>query len=308
MPVTGSFERLFGRGVYMRSKGLPFEGIKNARDLGGIVTKDGHVVRRGKLIKSGSICDATGNDLRILMDAYKLKVVVDLRTEMEREKMPDPCLLGVAQIWNPLFKSDTQGLGVFKADSSDILYNHLKSIFVVSSRNDEALEVAVQQVQDMIRKENFRPEEYMLRLYQKFINNQVVQKQVKQFFSLLTNNRGGAILWHCSAGKDRAGMLTALLLYALGVSKETIIEDYMASAESSEDAVEYILDRLFPGKDCQSICYREIAKQIFSVRACYIESFFEAIERDYVSIDNYLQKAIEIHVDNIVRLKTLYLE
>ena len=56
---------------------------------------------------------------------YKLKVVVDLRTEMEREKMPDPCLLGVAQIWNPLFKADTQGLGIFKADSSDVLYNHL---------------------------------------------------------------------------------------------------------------------------------------------------------------------------------------
>ena len=287
---------------------IPFEGILNARDLAGIETADGHKIKKRKLIKSGSICNATAEDLRKLREDYKVKVIVDLRTKAEKDLMRDPCIPGVSQIWNPLFMSDTQGLGIFKADSSDVLLNHLKSIFVVSSREDCSTETAVELVRQMIRQSDFDPSAYMARIYQKFVNNQVVQKQLKQFFKLLANNRGGAVMWHCSAGKDRVGMCTALLLYALGVSKDTIIEDYRASAESSEDAVDYLLEKLFPADMEGYMAYRCLGKEIFSSKTCYIESFFDAIERDYVSIDNYLQKAIEIHVDNIVRLKTLYLK
>ncbi len=291
----------------MSFKRIPFQGIKNARDLGGIKTADGHTIRRKRLIKSGAISEATPEDLRMLVQDYNVKVIVDLRTEKEKNAMPDPCIPEVSQIWNPLFMSDVQGLGVFKADSSDVLMNHLKSIFVVSSRKDVALEEAIRQVREMISGSEFSPEAYMARLYQKFVNNQIVQKQVKQMFTLLANNRGGAVMWHCSAGKDRVGMFTALLLYALGVPKETIIEDYRASAESSEDAVDYLLSRLFPDDMKDHQAYRSLAKEIFGSKACYLETFFEAIEKDYVSIDNYLQKALEVHTDNIVRLKTLYL-
>lgn len=291
----------------MNYRKIPFTGIKNARDLGGIQTQDGHVIRKRRLIKSGAISEATPEDLRMLLDEYNVKVIVDLRTQKEKEAMPDPCIPQVTQIWNPLFMKDIQGLGVFRADSSDVLMNQIKSIFVASSRSDHALDEALRQVREMILADGFRPEAYMARLYQKFINNQVVQKQVKQLFGLLANNRGGAVMWHCSAGKDRVGMFTALLLYALGVSKQTIIEDYRASAESSEDAVDYLVERLFPEDMEGYIAYRCLAKEIFGARSCYIETFFEAIEKDYVSIDNYLQKALEVHTDNIVRLKTLYL-
>ncbi len=292
----------------MSLKQIPFTGIKNARDLGGIQTIDGHVIKDRKLIKSGSISDATAEDLHLLLEDYQVKAIVDLRTEAEREQMPDPCLPGITQIWNPLFMHDIQGLDVFKADSTDVLMNHIKSIFVLSSRDDAAVDEAMRQVREMISKSSFRPETYMSRLYQKFINNQVVQKQVKQLFRILANNRGGAVLWHCSAGRDRVGMFTALLLYALGVSKETIIDDYRASAESSADAVDYLVEKLFPEDTDEHKCYRCLAKEIFGTKSCYIETFFEAIENDYVSIDNYLQKAIELHTDNIVRLKTLYLD
>lgn len=289
------------------SSRLPLSGMPNTRDLGGLKTKDGHYIRHKKLIKSGMLFNATPEDISILTREYQVKMLVDLRTRKERQMMPNPQIKGVSDIWNPLFMEDIHGLGVFKPDERDILENRLKSLFILNHRSDAQTESAMDQIRDMIRTEDLNPERYMKRLYQKFVNNQIIQKQVKQFFSLLANNRDGAILWHCSAGKDRSGMCAALLLYALGVSKEDIIADYMESAESSQDAVEYLLGKLFPGSDEDSQKCRSLARRFFDVKPCYIETFFDAIERDYVSVDNYLQKALELHVDNIVRLKTLYL-
>ena len=286
---------------------ISLQGVKNARDLGGIQTADGRKIRKKKLIKSGRLSEATPQDLATLRDEYDVKLIVDLRTEGERKAFPDPEIRGVSNIWNPIFKEDIQGTSVFTPGEREILERHLKSLFILSHRFDEMEDEAVKDVRAMIREEEFDPETYMARMYHKFINNQVIQKQMKQFFSLLVNRRGGAVLWHCGAGKDRSGICSALLLYALGVPKDTIIENYALSAESSEDTVDYILEKLFPAEIPGNDEYQALARRIFGAKTCYIEEFFKAIEKDYISIDNYLQKAVELHVDNLVRLKTLYL-
>ena len=285
---------------------IAFTGIQNARDLGGIKTQDGRKVKHKRLIKSGSIFCATEDDVDLLKDKYKVKVIVDLRTDTERKAMP-VCVEDMNIIWNPLYMENIQGLLFTKTDR-EIIENHLKALFIVNNQADDETEYALEEVRKMIKADGFDADEYMSCMYQKFINNQIIQKQIKQFFNILMNKRGGSILWFCTAGKDRSGMLAALLLYALGVSKEEIIRDYLVAAESSEDAVELIIDKLFPATEPNGVFYRQQAKKLFSSRECYINAFFDAIEKDYVSVDNYLQKAIELHVDNIVRLKTLYLE
>ena len=287
---------------------LNFEGIKNIRDLGGIRTADGHTVRRGMLFRSSQLCDATPEDIRRLKDDYQVKLVIDLRSKMEREKMPNTCLQGIPEIWNPLYSEDIKKPEIFRLDSSDVLMNRLKALFALHADESVAAVEAEKEIRDMLADREIDPDYYMGRLYQKFVNNQVVQKQVKQFFSILINQRGGAILYHCAAGKDRVGILSALLLYALGVSREKIIEDYMEGAQSSEDAVAFLLERIFPDTMPDYKVYRAMAEVFFNTKTCYIEAFFDAVERDYVSIENYMQKALEVRVDNIVRLKTLYLE
>lgn len=289
-------------------KRIPLKGIENAIDLGGMKTQDGRTIRSKMLIRSGGLCRAEESDIKTLTEDYNVRLIVDLRTKEEREVMAEPAIKGVSEIWNPLFSDNIQGAGVFTPDEKDILENHLKSIFIVRYRADEKTREALDQVRNMIRSDEFDPDTYMARMYQKFVNNQVVQKQVKQFFSILSNHRDGAVLWHCSAGKDRSGIITALLLYALGVSKEDIIKNYLDASQSSEDAVDYLLEKLFPASEPDNLEYQAIARRLFGVKACYIESFFDAVEKDYRSLDNYLQKALELHVDNLVRLRTLYLE
>ncbi len=270
---------------------LIFEGISNARDLGGIKTKDGRVIKEKTLIKSSTLYTATETDFRRLKEEYNVSLIVDLRTERERCAMPEPCLKDISTIWNPIYMENIQGLQQLSDEERKILETQFKKMCI-----------------DDPTSKFFDADDYMARMYHKFVNNQVVQKQLKQFFSLLMNNRGGAIMWHCSAGKDRTGIATALVLYALGVSKEKIIEDYVASAESSDDTINLIAEKLFPDGSERYEEHREVIKKLFGAKRCYIESFFKAIENDYVSIDNYLQKALEIHVDNLVRLKTLYLQ
>ena len=63
--------------------------------------------------------------------------------------------------------------------------------------------------------------------------------QYKKFFEILLDQNNGTILYHCSAGKDRTGVATALLLSALGVDRETVINDYLLSAQ-------YVADKYYP--------------------------------------------------------------
>jgi protein-tyrosine phosphatase len=56
---------------------------------------------------------------------------------------------------------------------------------------------------------------------------------LRKFFAHLAQQESYPVLFHCSAGKDRAGILTALLLDALGCPRETIVDDYLQSQRNS---------------------------------------------------------------------------
>lgn len=60
---------------------------------------------------------------------------------------------------------------------------------------------------------------------------QNAQDTYREFFRIVSEERNTPLLFHCSAGKDRTGIAAALLLGALGVDREVIMEDYMLSAE-----------------------------------------------------------------------------
>ncbi len=270
---------------------IVLEGIQNARDLGGIRTKDGRELKEKALIRSGTLYTATEADICKLKEEYRLSMIIDLRTERERKSMPQPCVKDVSTIWNPVYMENIQGLHQLSQEEREILEIYGKKMCIGDPTS-----------------KFFDADDYMARMYHKFVNNQVVQKQLKQLFSLLMNNRDGSILWYCSAGKDRSGIVAALVLYALGVSKEEIIKDYEASAEAPDDTINLIIEKLLPEGMGKYKEYRDAVRKLFGAKRCYIESFFKAIENDYVSIDNYLQKALELHVDNLVRLKTLYLK
>ena len=123
---------------------------------------------------------------------------------------------------------------------------------------------------------------------------------------VLLHQEDGAVLWHCSAGKDRAGVGTALLLCALGVPRKTISEDYMKTNlyldEEMNHMVRYLESKMIV--DNQTM---DKIRLLYRVKEEYLDCVFETIEKDYGSVEQFMKKALYMHPKTIEALRKKYL-
>ena len=127
----------------------------------------------------------------------------------------------------------------------------------------------------------------------------------------------GAVMYHCSAGQDRTGIASALILSALGVDRETILADYHLSTQLRRPQNEMPpLDPAdYPTNPIVQY-YAAAAKKPGGVKAeplysasgkSHLAQFFEVIDRDYGGVEGYLATLGITPVD-IARLRSQYLE
>ena len=130
--------------------------------------------------------------------------------------------------------------------------------------------------------------------------HQLVAIELKEawskIFDLLLNNEGG-ILFHCSQGKDRTGVVSAVILTALGVDKETILYDYLLTNEKP----------VFFGNQDLPKEVQEILADYFSAKKEYLNASFEYIEKTYGSFNEFLYKCCSLDDKKISALKSKYL-
>ena len=86
----------------MGKERIELENLLNTRDLGGYVNKVGKKIKYKRLIRSGTLCKASENDIKTLCDEYDLKKIVDLRNKEEMWSEPDPSIEGVEHVWCPI--------------------------------------------------------------------------------------------------------------------------------------------------------------------------------------------------------------
>ena len=121
-----------------------------------------------------------------------------------------------------------------------------------------------------------------------------------KIFDLLINNKEGAILFHCSAGKDRTGVLSAVILTALGIDKKTIYQDYLLTNEKPLYYKKMALEM-----DEES---REIFLDYFQAKKEYLDAAFDEINKTYASFDNFLLETCLIDNNKLAILKDKYLK
>ncbi|WP_131787314.1 tyrosine-protein phosphatase [Protofrankia symbiont of Coriaria ruscifolia] len=172
-------------------------GADNVRDLGGLPTTNGRLTRSGRLLRSDTVQELTKDDVVALRNDYGLRTVIDLRTGAEIAR---------------------EGRGLLA--NEDIVYHNLSFIpgeFVMADDPRYPLIVADRASQDRV--------EHYLDYLRK------APDAVAGALRLLAGPGCLPALFHCAAGKDRTGVLAAVVLDIAGVERDAVIADYVASNE-----------------------------------------------------------------------------
>jgi len=188
---------------------VPLDGAHNVRDVGGATTVDGHIVGYGLAFRADSLAALSDADLDVLA-GLRITTVADFRNDEEvahagADRLPAGC----EWLHVPLVDPSTQ-----------LLAETLMTAFATDDMG--AVEVAL----GGGRAEEFGAAGFFTRLED--------PRTLAAFADVLgriatTAPTGDAVLYHCMAGKDRTGAMTALLLGILGVGDEVIVADYLAS-------------------------------------------------------------------------------
>jgi hypothetical protein len=176
---------------------LPLRGADNVRDLGGLPTVDGRFTRHGRLIRSATVQELTETDMRSLVDGMGLRLVVDLR-------LPD--------------EAGDHGRGSL-ADRVGA-YANLPFRTADMVRADVIPDVAGID---------------LLTHYRGFLEASAAE--IVTAVGLLADPRNQPALFHCAAGKDRTGVLAAILLDAVGVEEDAIVADYVLTGRHMDRVI-----------------------------------------------------------------------
>lgn len=257
----------------MRKIELSFQ--KNIRDLGGLVGFKGLKVKRNRLFRGGFLGKVSDEDIEII-DSLHLTDIIDFRGSYEFEKRPDYPFTGVTFHNLPSMKEDVKK-EKSKSEDSNLLwfidegvdgYSHMYNLYPYLLLADEAI------------------------------------WSLRKFFELLISKSDGVFYFHCSQGKDRAGLAAYLLEIALGVSEEDARNDYLLSNEAMKIKIETLKHDL-KDKPFYNEKYEKDLVDVFSTNLEYLNHALTAVRDVYGSIEKYLLN--ELHVD-IKALRALYLE
>ena len=272
----------------MAQQFLPVKGIVNARDLGGYTVQDGRTVKSGMLIRAAHLADAKASDIAYL-ESLPVSAVIDFRKELEMPGKEDKELPGARYVSLPI---DASGNAMEKATEQE------KKKFV--GRNKFDIKKVIVPVAF-----NKKAQAMAREMYPTLLFTPECQEQFARFFRLVLETENGAVLYHCTQGKDRTGVASALLLAALGANRETIVADFDATNRVYDKDVRKYSRRVkfLGGKE------EEIAV-VKAFMGCNTENFIKALDRidqQYGSLMAYLKGPIGLSDADIETLRARYL-
>ena len=267
---------------------LPVKGIVNARDLGGYAMEDGRIVQSGRLLRAAHLADATDEDIRNL-ERLPVTAVIDFRKEQEKVGKVDREVPGARYVSLPVDPSGNAMATATEEEKKKFSGQKkfdVKKVIVFAAFNKKAQAVAREMYPTLL----FDPD---------------CQQQFARFFRLVLETENGAVLFHCTQGKDRTGIASALLLAALGADRETIVADFDATNRVYEKDVRKYSRRVkfWGGKE-------EEVGVVKAFLGCNTENFIKALDRidqEFGSLQAYLKGPIGLTDADIQTLRERYL-
>ncbi|WP_038200282.1 tyrosine-protein phosphatase [Xenophilus azovorans] len=240
--------------------GVMLRGAPNFRDLGGLGTREGRFIAPGRLLRSGQLGELHAEDIEHLAAWLGADVcVIDLRGASER--LRQACALPQAVVHSlPIEPSVALKLDTAIASGQDLTPAMARA--------------------------------FMAEAYRGFVRK--AQAQATSLFAHVLDRAGRPLVVHCAAGKDRTGFMVALLLSALDVPRETILEDYLLTNQ-----------RVQPRESRRYA--PEIMEVLGTVRAEFLEAAFDLIDEGFGGTARYLQQAAALTPQRRARLHEVLL-
>ena len=291
-PADGDGETFVTADMAARAEAqaLPLEGVSNAWQLGGYVTEDGRTVRENALLRTGTLSDATEEDVKTLSETYHLTTIVDFRSPTETSQTPDPEVPGAEYISISLEDKDKQE-------------NAVASLAEMASVEMEFSDEPGRAMIEMIRLGWRTPNPDM---YIDMITSEATDVGFRAFLDvLLAQDEDSVVLYHCRSGKDRTGTATMLLLTILGVDEETILSDF--------ELTNYFLADVINAEAEQSSNYTDDEEELEMVRVNagvsrdFMARAFDFAEEQCGSMLEYIKQEYNVTDEEIEYLRDIFL-
>jgi len=243
---------------------IEFEGATNFRDLGGYPSAFGGAVRRGMLYRAGRLDRLTASDLDEFA-TLGIRTVFDLRNDEERTQAPDP----VPNIHLCLM-SKVQAKSPLP--HADLLVEHDHGV------------------------------QFLRELYVGLLAHAAAE--IGTLFTTLSEPEAMPAVFHCAVGKDRTGIVAALLLTALGVDREAVLDDFELT---DEHVAQRQRDELVRRMADRGIGPEAAAGILGAPRECMADALDE-LETRYGGIDHYLAEYCRVQPAAVSALRSALLD
>ena len=241
-------------------RSVPLHGASNFRDLGGYQGRDGRRLRWGRLYRSAHLAHLTPDDLTQLQN-LGVRRSADFRGEFESQRL--------SYAWPGL------------ARHALVVEPTVVQQALVMLESGQGLSVA-------------HAEELMHETYRSFVDTYA--QRFADFFELLQAEES-PLVFHCTAGKDRTGWAAALLLTALGVDEEQIMDDYLLT-NSLFQRPQLSFAQMSP----------EVQDVLWRVQPSFLQASVQMVRERHGSVDRYLSEGLGVDQAASERLAALYLE
>lgn len=252
------------------------ESINNFRDFGGYRTQNGTRLKEGLLYRSGDLSKATDADLEQIA-TLGIKTVCDLRSEIERRKEPDRV---------PTAKPFT----FFNIPMRPIIDYHGRSLHRLFS-----LMFGSERRIDYVAESYQAYREYATRYL----------PQLKALFHRISNPENLPVLIHCSAGKDRTGVVSSLIQLVLGVPLDTAMDDYLKTNDNLNTYKEDVFRRLSK-LGYFGVPWKKLYAPLFAARADFLNAAFEQVKDEFGAVDEWFRRGLELSDTEQLALLTIF--
>lgn len=264
--------------LILKDQLIGLENVNNARHLGGyrIGRK---TIKDNLLLRTAKLSDMTVADSTLLCEKYKVQCIYDFRGQDETISEPD-IIPGNARYLSLSisFSEGNSQSGTGNGNKEDVIK------LLLENAEHPAIQNMCANMYDIIFFEESSQEVY------------------RKFFADLVNlnPEDGALLWHCTQGKDRAGCASAMLLAALGAERDIIMADFILSKDYYDPMTSQI--------KTQTETQRNVINTLISANPVIFEASLDKIDQKYGSLRNYLTECIGVTPQMMETLREKYLK